>query len=170
MWGRRGRHDRPRDRRRQRERIRRRSVIREERFDPESRGETWTAPKGGARADIPTHSRIPAATSGSVIADRTRIRPPQSGHRSASTSKTRCRRSAHAVRRGPRASSDAEAVEEERLPSIARAVSADDSIVSRIDGTARAPTVSPSVGCTRAGASSSSPLGLSVDLTGPSSR
>ena len=39
------------------------------------------------------------APSGSVIAERTRIRAPQSGQRRASTSKTRWRRSAQAVRR-----------------------------------------------------------------------
>ena len=54
---------------------------------------------GGAREGISSQSRIRRATSGSVIADKIRIRPPHAGQRSASTSKTRWRRSAQTMRR-----------------------------------------------------------------------
>ena len=61
----------------------------------------WFAERRCAREGMcmSRHSKIRRATSGSVIADRIRIRPPHAGQRSASTSKTRCRRSAQAVRR-----------------------------------------------------------------------
>jgi hypothetical protein len=62
-------------------------------------GSPFGYPSGGAREGMSIHSGIRRATSGSVIADRIRIRPPHAGQRSASTSKTRCRRSAQGVRR-----------------------------------------------------------------------
>ena len=54
---------------------------------------------GGARGGSARHSRIRRATTGSVMAASSLIRPPQAGQRSASTSKTRFSSSAHAMRR-----------------------------------------------------------------------
>jgi hypothetical protein len=67
-----------------------------------SAGPPFGLPSGGAREGMSSHSRIRRATSGPVIADRIRIRPPHAGQRSTSASKTRWRRSAQAVRRGGR--------------------------------------------------------------------
>jgi hypothetical protein len=63
-----------------------------------SAGPPFGLPSGEAREGISRHSRILRATPGSVIADRIRIRPPHARQCSASTSKTRCKRSAQAVR------------------------------------------------------------------------
>lgn len=63
-------------------------------------GSARGAPSGGAREGMSRHSRIRRATSGSVIADRIRIRPSHWGQRSASTSNTLCNRSAQAMRLG----------------------------------------------------------------------
>jgi hypothetical protein len=63
-----------------------------------SAGTPLGSPNGGAREGMWRHSRIRRATSGSMIAERIRIRPPHAGQRSASTSKSRCRRSAQAMR------------------------------------------------------------------------
>ena len=54
---------------------------------------------GGARVGRFRQDRIRHATSASVIAASTRMRPPQRGQQRASTSKTRWRSSAHRVRR-----------------------------------------------------------------------
>ncbi len=66
---------------------------------PGPRSISFVRRSGGARGGRERHARIRLATLGSVMAATSRIRPPQAGQRSASTSKTRFSKSDHAARR-----------------------------------------------------------------------